>query len=67
MLEPEEERFGRTLSEGADRVGEAIERLRREGATAFDGLAFPTRPFYRGNPWFLAPAITYYRWRDRVG
>ena len=37
ILEPEEERFGRTLSEGADRVGEAIERLRREGATALSG------------------------------
>ncbi|HYX21042.1 MAG TPA: alanine--tRNA ligase, partial [Thermoanaerobaculia bacterium] len=36
-LLPEEERFGRTLSEGADRVGEAIERLRREGATALSG------------------------------
>jgi alanyl-tRNA synthetase len=36
-LEPEEERFGKTLSEGADRVGEAIERLRREGATALSG------------------------------
>ena len=37
VLRPEEERFGRTLSEGADRVGEAIERLRREGATALSG------------------------------
>ena len=37
MLAPEEERFGKTLSEGADRVGEAIERLRREGATALSG------------------------------
>ncbi|MCI0635819.1 MAG: alanine--tRNA ligase-related protein, partial [Actinobacteria bacterium] len=37
VLEPEEERFGRTLSEGADRVGEGIERLRREGATALSG------------------------------
>jgi alanyl-tRNA synthetase len=37
VLEPEEDRFGRTLSEGADRVGEAIERLRREGATALSG------------------------------
>ncbi|MEP6994296.1 MAG: alanine--tRNA ligase, partial [Acidobacteriota bacterium] len=37
VLEPEEERFGKTLSEGADRVGEAIERLRREGATALSG------------------------------
>jgi glycine/D-amino acid oxidase-like deaminating enzyme len=48
------------------RIGQQV-LGRREGATAFDGLAFPTRPFYRGNPWFLAPAITYYRWRDRVG
>jgi alanyl-tRNA synthetase len=37
VLKPEEERFGRTLSEGADRIGEAIERLRREGATALSG------------------------------
>jgi len=48
------------------RIGQQV-LGRREGATAFDGLTFPTRPFYRGNPWFLAPAITYYRWRDRVG
>jgi alanyl-tRNA synthetase len=39
VLVPEEERFGKTLSEGADRVGEAIERLRREGATALSGEA----------------------------
>ena len=37
VLEPEEERFGKTLSDGADRIGEAIERLRREGATALSG------------------------------
>ena len=22
------------------------------------------RPLYRGNPWFLAPSVAYYRWRD---
>jgi glycine/D-amino acid oxidase-like deaminating enzyme len=38
---------------------------RREGATAFDGLRFQTRPLYTGNPWFLAPSVWYYRWRDR--
>lgn len=38
---------------------------RPEGATAFDDIAFETRPFYRGNPWFLAPSVMYYRWRDR--
>jgi len=37
-----------------------------EGHTALDGLAFQTRPFYTGNPWFLPAAITYYRLRDRL-
>lgn len=48
------------------RIGQQV-LGRREGATAFDGLGFQTRPFYRGNPWFLAPSILYYRWRDRQG
>src|SRR6266700_3711964 len=47
------------------RIGQQV-LGRKEGATAFDGLKFPTRPFYRGKPWFLAPAIRYYRWRDGV-
>ena len=38
---------------------------RPEGKSAFDGLPFPTRPYYTGYPWFLAPAISYYRWLDR--
>ena len=37
-----------------------------EGRTALDDLPFPTRPFYSGNPWFLAPSIAYYRMRDRL-
>jgi glycine/D-amino acid oxidase-like deaminating enzyme len=37
-----------------------------EGRTALDGLAFATRPFYTGHPWFLAPSIRFYRWRDRL-
>ncbi|PTW62798.1 glycine/D-amino acid oxidase-like deaminating enzyme [Breoghania corrubedonensis] len=36
------------------------------GRTAFDGLAFQTRPFYSGNPWFLAPSVLAYRIRDRL-
>ena len=40
---------------------------RMEGATAFDDVRFQTRPFYTGNPWFLAPSILYYRWKDRRG
>ncbi len=39
---------------------------RKDGDTAFDGLRFQTRPFYRGDPWFLAAAVAYHRWRDRT-
>ena len=44
------------------RVGQQILNL-EEGRTALDGLAFPTRPFYNGDPWFLATSVRYYRWR----
>lgn len=47
------------------RLGQQVLGL-AEGRTAFDGLPFPTRPFYTGNPWFLAPSVAYYRWRDRA-
>lgn len=46
------------------RIGQQVLGL-AEGRTAFDGLGFETRPLYTGNPWFLAPSIAYYRWRDR--
>jgi glycine/D-amino acid oxidase-like deaminating enzyme len=48
------------------RIGQQVLGL-KEGWTAFDGLRFQTRPFYAGNPWFLAPSIMYYRWRDQRG
>ncbi|WP_157041222.1 hypothetical protein [Roseobacter sp. MED193] len=35
-------------------------------ATALDGLKFPTRPFYRGTPWFLPAAVSWYRWKDQL-
>jgi len=47
------------------RVGQQILGL-AEGATAFDGLAFPTRPLYAGKPWFLPMAVRWYRFRDRL-
>ena len=47
------------------RVGQSVLGL-AEGRTGLHEAPFPTRPFYRGNPWFLAPAVAYYRWRDRV-
>lgn len=39
---------------------------RADGATAFDGLPLPTRPFYDGRPWFLPPVVAWYRWMDRM-
>jgi glycine/D-amino acid oxidase-like deaminating enzyme len=48
------------------RVGQQVLGL-KEGATAFDTLPFDSRPYYHGNPWFLAPSIMYYRWRDSRG
>ena len=46
------------------RTGQKVLGL-KEGATAFDGLPFPTRPLYAGNPWFLPPMVAWYRWQDR--
>ncbi len=37
-----------------------------EAETAFDGQNFPTRPFYRGNPWFLPLVVRYHNFRDRL-
>ncbi len=48
------------------RIGQQAVGL-AEGATAFDGLAFPTRPLYTGNPWFLGPSVLAYRLLDRLG
>ena len=46
------------------RTGQKVLGL-KEGKTAFDGLPFPTRPFYTGKPWFLPPAVAWYRWLDQ--
>jgi len=46
---------------GQQMVGDA------RGRTALDGLDFPSRPFYRGVPWFLAPTVLSYRWSDKLG
>ncbi len=47
------------------RIGQQVLGL-KAGQTAFDGLDFQTRPFYTGNPWFLAPSVFYYRIKDRL-
>ena len=45
------------------RIGQRVLGL-KEARTGFDDIDFPTRPFYTGNPWFLAPSVMFYRWRD---
>ena len=47
------------------RIGQQVLGL-KEGRTALDGLDFPTRPFYSGTPWFLAPTLLWFRLRDRI-
>lgn len=37
---------------------------RPEGHSALDDLPFQTRPLYSGTPWFLAPSIAWYKFRD---
>lgn len=48
------------------RVGQQMVGL-AEGRTALDGLPFPSRPYYFGIPWFLAPSVFAYRTLDAVG
>lgn len=40
---------------------------REKAPSAFERIPFPTRPFYSGKPWFLAPSVLVYRLRDRFG
>jgi glycine/D-amino acid oxidase-like deaminating enzyme len=48
------------------RVGQQMVGL-AEGRTALDDLPFPSRPYYQGVPWFLAPSVFAYRTLDRLG
>jgi glycine/D-amino acid oxidase-like deaminating enzyme len=48
------------------RIGQQMLGL-EEGRTALDGLPFPSRPYYGGKPWFLAPSVFVYRLIDAVG
>ena len=48
------------------RIGQQMLGL-GEGRTALDGLPFPSRPYYHGNPWFLAPSVLAYRLIDAAG
>ena len=48
------------------RIGQQMLGL-AQGRTAVDGLPFPSRPYYHGKPWFLAPSVFAYRLMDAVG
>ena len=48
------------------KIGQQMAGLAR-GRTALDGLPFPTRPYYHGTPWFLAPSVWAYRTLDSAG
>jgi len=48
------------------RVGQQVLGLPGRG-TGLGDTSFQARPFYSRTPWFLAPAVSYYRWRDKVG
>lgn len=45
------------------RLGERLVG-RGESGIGLDAIPFQTRPLYTGNPWFLAPSVAWYRWRD---
>jgi len=47
-------KMGRKIAEASD------------SDTAFDGLQYPSRPYYFGRPWFLPLAVEWYRMTDRV-
>ena len=38
----------------------------KDGETPLSDVAFNTRPFYNGTPWFLGPSIMYYQLRDKI-
>jgi glycine/D-amino acid oxidase-like deaminating enzyme len=48
------------------RIGQQMMGI-KEGRTALDGLPFPSRPYYHGKPWFLAPSVFAYRVIDAIG
>ena len=39
----------------------------KAGKTSLDGITFPTRPFYRGKPWFLPAVLRWHTLMDRLG
>ena len=50
----------------ACKIGQQMAGL-AEGRTALDSLPFPSRPYYFGRPWFLAPSVWAFRALDSIG
>lgn len=48
------------------RIGRRAAGLDAE-PSAFARVGHPSRPYYTGHPWFLAPSVALYRLRDRLG
>ncbi|MEP3047922.1 MAG: FAD-binding oxidoreductase [Roseibium sp.] len=48
------------------RIGQKAAGLEK-AVSAFERISNPTRPFYSGTPWFLAPSVLVYRLRDKFG
>lgn len=48
------------------KIGRQMAEL-ADGRTALDGLPFPSRVYYFGTPWFLAPSVWAYRRLDSLG
>ncbi len=48
------------------RIGRQMAGL-SDGRTALDDLPFPSRPYYFGSPWFLAPSVWVFRTLDAMG
>lgn len=47
------------------KIGQQMAGL-AQGRSAFDELAFPSKPYYFGVPWFLAPSVFVYRTLDSL-
>ncbi len=47
------------------RLGRQVAEI-DDNISAFQKLNFPSRPFYFGNPWFLAPTVMLYQFLDKL-
>ena len=58
---------GGATSADAGPEGDAEADALAGAETGLGRIGFPTRPFYRGRPWFLPAAVEFHRLKDRIG